>query len=111
MSEEEIRELVLRRYSAAQSPFGLWRLNFYVRWKRVSWRCFVAGTAALKRVFDLVISFTLLILFLPIFAALAIFVGYVSIPAAILFGYGRHYVKSFPPISARVPAVAEGGSH
>ncbi|MCI0537607.1 MAG: sugar transferase [Verrucomicrobiales bacterium] len=74
MSEEEIRERVLRRYSVAQNPVGLWRLNLYVRWKRCSWRCFVAGTALLKRAFDMVASFILLIVLLPLLAVVALLV-------------------------------------
>ena len=74
MTEEEIRQLVLRRYSVAQSSVGLWRLNLYMRWKRVSWRCFVASTSALKRLFDIVVSFILLVVFSPLFLALALLV-------------------------------------
>jgi exopolysaccharide biosynthesis polyprenyl glycosylphosphotransferase len=74
MSELEIRDLVLRRYSAAQSPIGLWRLNVYVRWKRVSWRWFVAGATLLKRAFDIVASFILVIVLSPLMALLALLV-------------------------------------
>ena len=74
MSEQEIRELVLRRYSAAQNPVGLWRLNLYVRWKRFSWRWFMAGTTLLKRIFDVVASVILLIILLPLLAVLALLV-------------------------------------
>src|SRR6188474_2194573 len=74
MSEEEIRERVLRRYSAAQYPVGLWKLNLYVRWKRFSWRWFVVGTTLLKRVFDVVASVLLLSVLFPLLAALALLV-------------------------------------
>jgi lipopolysaccharide/colanic/teichoic acid biosynthesis glycosyltransferase len=34
MTEEKIKELVIRRYTRVQSPWGLWQMNLYVHWKR-----------------------------------------------------------------------------
>jgi len=66
--------LVLRRYGAAQSAVGLWKLNLYVRWKRCSWRWFVVGTTVLKRIFDVVASLVLLLVLLPVLVMLALLV-------------------------------------
>lgn len=74
MTEEEIKELVIRRYTRAQNPWGLWRMNLYVHWKRASWRCVVTGATAAKRLFDLIGSFALIALLSPMFAGLAILV-------------------------------------
>jgi exopolysaccharide biosynthesis polyprenyl glycosylphosphotransferase len=74
MTEERIKELVIRRYTKAQSPWGLWQMNLYVHWKRFSWRWIVAGTSALKRGFDLVCSAILILVLSPIFLLLALLV-------------------------------------
>lgn len=74
MTEEQIKELVIRRYTRVQSPFGLWQLNLYVYWKRASWRCVVAGATFVKRLFDLVASALLVLLISPLFLLLAILV-------------------------------------
>ena len=76
MTEEQIKELIIRRYTRAQNPWGLWQLNLYVRWKRVSWRCVVAGAMVVKRLFDAVGSFALIVLLSPVFLLLAALVKF-----------------------------------
>jgi exopolysaccharide biosynthesis polyprenyl glycosylphosphotransferase len=71
MTEEQIKELVIRRYTRAQNPWGLWRMNLYVHWKRVSWHCVVTGATVAKRLFDAVGSLVLIALLSPLFLALA----------------------------------------
>src|SRR6476469_5560886 len=33
MTEEQITELVIRRYTRVQNPWALWQMNLYVQWK------------------------------------------------------------------------------
>src|ERR1044071_8112569 len=75
MSDEEIKELVIRRYTRVQSRWGLWQLNLYVRWKRLSWRWVVASAVLAKRLFDLAVSLVFLILLSPVFLLLALAVN------------------------------------
>jgi exopolysaccharide biosynthesis polyprenyl glycosylphosphotransferase len=74
MTEEQITELVIRRYAHVQSAWVLWQINLYMHWKRISWRCLVAGTTVVKRWFDLGASALLLVLLSPIFILLALLV-------------------------------------
>ena len=74
MTENQIRELLIRRYTRAQSPWGLWQLNLYVHWKRISWRWVVAGASFIKRLFDLIASSVLIVLMSPGFLLLALLV-------------------------------------
>jgi exopolysaccharide biosynthesis polyprenyl glycosylphosphotransferase len=74
MTEQEIRDLVIRRYSRAQSPWGLWQMNLYVHWKRLSWRWVVAGATAVKRLFDIAVTSLMILLLAPIMITLALLV-------------------------------------
>lgn len=74
MTEEQLNALVIDRYSRAQTPWGLWRLNLYVHWKRFAWHCVICSTFWIKRSFDLVGSAILLVLLSPIFLAVALLV-------------------------------------
>jgi len=74
MTEEQMKQLVIRRYSRVQSPWGLWQLNLHVHWKRLSWRCVVTGTRLVKRTFDLLVSAILILLLSPVFLLLALLV-------------------------------------
>ena len=71
MTEEQIKELVIRRYTKVQNPWGLWQMNLYVHWKRLSWHWVIAGTSALKRLFDVICSTLLIALISPAFLLLA----------------------------------------
>ncbi|HXU77568.1 MAG TPA: sugar transferase [Methylomirabilota bacterium] len=74
MTANDIRDRLERRFLAAQTPFGRWRLNAYVTWKRLSWQGVVGSTLAIKRAFDIVVSFTALVMFSPLYALLAVLV-------------------------------------
>jgi exopolysaccharide biosynthesis polyprenyl glycosylphosphotransferase len=74
MTEEQINELVIRRYTRAQSTLGLWRMHLYVHWKRLSWHCVVAGASFAKRVFDLIASVALILSLSPVLLVLAVLV-------------------------------------
>lgn len=74
MSEQELNALLVDRFTAVQSPWGRWKLNAYTRYKRLTWRWVVSGAYFLKRVFDIFVSATaLLILALP-FAVIAVLI-------------------------------------
>jgi len=74
MNDQEIRERLMSRLLAAQTPWGRARLNAYVRWKRISWQVVVNTTLFLKRAFDMIVSIFALILLLPVFVLVAILV-------------------------------------
>jgi lipopolysaccharide/colanic/teichoic acid biosynthesis glycosyltransferase len=74
MTEQEIRERLMSRLLAAQTPWGRARLNAYVRWKRISWQMVINATLFLKRAFDIVISVLAIICFAPIFLVIAVLV-------------------------------------
>lgn len=74
VSEEELRLRLMQRLVAAQNPVGRFWLGLYIGWKRVLWRIVVGLTLALKRMLDIVISATALVLLAPVFAILAILV-------------------------------------
>jgi exopolysaccharide biosynthesis polyprenyl glycosylphosphotransferase len=71
MNEEDIKAMIIRRYTRVQRPWGLWRLNLYVRWKRASWHWVVTSAVRLKRWFDVAASAALLVLLSPVFLLLA----------------------------------------
>ncbi|OHE80999.1 MAG: hypothetical protein A2107_15245 [Verrucomicrobia bacterium GWF2_62_7] len=74
MIEDEIKVRLTQRFLAAQTPWGRWRLNTYVRWKGFSWRLVVSAASFVKREIDITVSLVVLILFLPVFALLALLV-------------------------------------
>jgi exopolysaccharide biosynthesis polyprenyl glycosylphosphotransferase len=74
MSEQEINALLVRRFGGVSTPLGLWRLNFYTKWKRVSWRLVISGAAAVKRFFDVLCSGLALLLLSPLFAVIAVLI-------------------------------------
>ena len=74
MNDQEIRERLMTRLLAAQTPWGRARLNGYVRWKRISWQVVVNATLFLKRAFDIMLSVIAMILLAPVFLGLAVLV-------------------------------------
>jgi lipopolysaccharide/colanic/teichoic acid biosynthesis glycosyltransferase len=74
MTDLEIRERMMERLLAAQTPWGRFRLTLYVTWKRLAWQGVISGTLFLKRVFDIVLSICALILLAPVFATIALIV-------------------------------------
>ncbi|MDB6122119.1 MAG: Undecaprenyl-phosphate galactose phosphotransferase [Pedosphaera sp.] len=91
MTEEEIRSQLIWRFTIAQRPLGRWRLNTYVLWKRVAWKAVVGSTLFVKRGFDIVVSFILLLILSPIFLVAAILVKMDGGPAFLTqFRVGKH---------------------
>jgi len=74
MTDEEIRQQLMHRFSTARRPLGRWRLNFYVLWKRMSWRIVVQSALAVKRVLDIIGSIVALLLLSPLFLLVAILI-------------------------------------
>lgn len=74
MTDAQMNDRIIRRYVRVQSPWGLWRMNLYVHWKRISWHCLIAGTAFIKRLFDAATSAALILLLSPLFVLLALLV-------------------------------------
>lgn len=74
MTDPEIRERMMQRLLAAQTPWGRFRLTLYVTWKRLAWKGVISGTLFLKRFFDIVLSIFALVLLAPVFATIALIV-------------------------------------
>jgi exopolysaccharide biosynthesis polyprenyl glycosylphosphotransferase len=76
MSYDEGGALVLRRCDATVSVFGRKLLEAHVRWQRLRARWFTSGTAILKRTFDIVVSFLVIVLGAPFFFLIAALVKF-----------------------------------
>ncbi len=74
MTDPEIRERMMERLLAAQTPWGRFQLTLYVTWKRLAWKGVISGTLFLKRFFDIVLSICALVLLAPVFATIALIV-------------------------------------
>lgn len=74
MTENELKQQLMDRFSAAQTPFGRWRLGLYVKWKRLAWDLVVGSTHFIKRVFDILASVAAIILLCPVFIGVALLV-------------------------------------
>lgn len=68
----DLQEHLLRRFSAAQTPWGRSRLllQFQLRRARAQW--VVSGSEILKRAFDVLVSFVLLLILSPLFTLIAL---------------------------------------
>jgi lipopolysaccharide/colanic/teichoic acid biosynthesis glycosyltransferase len=71
MTDLEFEEKLVRRFTVVQTPFGRWRLKWYIQWKRWTWRFMLASTLFLKRVFDFGVSLMVVIALSPMFLLLA----------------------------------------
>ncbi|MGZ8898982.1 MAG: sugar transferase [Limisphaerales bacterium] len=76
MSEQEINALLVERYTALQSPWGRWKLNFYARTKRYSWRYVIFSAEFIKRLLDILVSSAALLALSPIFALVAFLIKF-----------------------------------
>jgi len=74
MSTAQLDAQLVERYLALQSPLERWRLNGYVRLKRLVWRCLIGGTRRVKRGFDAAASFLLLLLVSPVLVLVALLI-------------------------------------
>ena len=74
MNNEELSALLERRYATTQSRLGRFLLRLRVRQHQLRARWLAHGTEALKRTFDILVSFVLLVLLSPLFALIALLV-------------------------------------
>lgn len=74
MPNNELNSLVLRRYEAAQTLGGRFLLNLHVELQRLHASWLADGGGIVKRGFDMLASFLLLVLLSPLFALIAILV-------------------------------------
>ena len=74
MTDDAFNERLTRHLLTVQSPWGRWRQRVYIGWKRSSWKAVVAGSLALKRILDVVVSLVALVVLSPVFLLLAILV-------------------------------------
>lgn len=74
MGDQQIIVRLFRRYAAAQTPLGRWRLNLHFQSQRLAWRWLIAGTQTAKRAFDAIFSLLFLVLLSPLFLFIALLV-------------------------------------
>jgi len=96
MTNEDISLLLLRRYSAAQHPLGRLLLHLHVQQQRLRAQWLAQGAGAVKRAFDILVSFTLLLLISPLLLVIAALVwiedgGSVFFAQTRVGKYGREF--------------------
>jgi lipopolysaccharide/colanic/teichoic acid biosynthesis glycosyltransferase len=69
---DELQHELLRRYGAARKPAGRFLLNFHRDLQILRARWLIHGTESLKRVFDIIVSFALLVLLSPLLGLIAV---------------------------------------
>ena len=74
MTDQELDKLLIKRFLETQTPLGRIRLKVSALWKQYSWRAVVSSALFFKRAFDLVASFTFLVVFSPLFFLIAILI-------------------------------------
>ena len=74
MSDPEINALLVERYGALQSPWGRFKLNAYTVVKRLSWHYVVFSAEFIKRLVDILVSATALLILSPVFALIALLI-------------------------------------
>lgn len=74
VTERRLPPHVLDHFAAFESPWGRWRHQFYLGWKRLLWRWLIGGAHLTKRALDLAGSFAALVLLSPLFALIAILI-------------------------------------
>ncbi|HOW65049.1 MAG TPA: sugar transferase [Candidatus Paceibacterota bacterium] len=74
MTDDGLKSLLTERYAMAQTPWGRWRLDLRVRWKRLTWKFVLGGALLIKRVFDVVATLGLLILLNPLLLIIALLI-------------------------------------
>jgi lipopolysaccharide/colanic/teichoic acid biosynthesis glycosyltransferase len=87
MTEAELKEKLMDRFTTANTPFGRWRLNLYVKWKRLAWNLVVGSTLFIKRLLDIILAIIAIILLTPVYFLIAILVKMDGGP--IIFGQTR----------------------
>ena len=74
MRNEEIIDLVFRRYSVTQTPLGRWWLAARAAARRFVWRCCMQAAHVSKRAFDVAFSSVFIVLSSPLLALIALWV-------------------------------------
>jgi lipopolysaccharide/colanic/teichoic acid biosynthesis glycosyltransferase len=93
---DDISPLLLRRLTAARNPWGRFWLLLHVQVQRLHAHWFAMGTAAMKRTFDITVSFLFLLLLSPLFLLIGVAVwiedgGCVFFAQTRVGQYGRHF--------------------
>ena len=96
MTNEDLSLLLLRRYDAAQRPFGRLLLSLHLKVQRARAEWLAHGTATIKRTVDVLISFICLVLLGPLFGFIALLVwledgGPIFFSQTRVGQYGRHF--------------------
>ncbi len=111
MSDQELKELLIKRFGSMESSTSRVRWSIYCYWKRISWKAVVASSTFLKRLFDLVAATCILIAISPVLAVIALLVK-VEDGGPVIFAqrrvgkFGREF-KMFKFRSMRVGAEAQ----
>ena len=74
MTDDEIRQRVMAHMLAVRTPWGRFRVQAYVRWKRSSWWAVLHLSLFLKRALDIVVALVALVLCAPLYLLLALLV-------------------------------------
>lgn len=74
MTTTQFDVVLMERFIALQSPLQRFRLNGYVRLKRLAWRCLTRGTSWIKRAFDAAGSALVLLLLSPLVLLVALLI-------------------------------------
>ena len=61
-------------FAAFESPWGRWRHQCYLGWKRVAWRWLIGGTHLMKRTLDIVGSGCALVMLSPVLGFVALLI-------------------------------------
>jgi exopolysaccharide biosynthesis polyprenyl glycosylphosphotransferase len=104
------RELI-DHFAAFETPLGRRRLQFYLGWKRLTWRWLIGGAHVTKRALDVLGSFAALTLLSPLFAVIALLIkcedrGPIFFAQTRVGQNGRHF-RMFKFRSMRVDAEAK----
>jgi exopolysaccharide biosynthesis polyprenyl glycosylphosphotransferase len=71
MTDTELNALLLKRFLLAQTLHGRAWLMICAHWKKYSWRFLIGFASLAKRGFDIASSFAFLVVFSPVFLAIA----------------------------------------
>ena len=74
MSDEYLSQMLVRRLNAAQNPWGRFWLYLHLQQQRLRAQWLAHGPDALKRTFDIVVSFVVLLLLVPLFLFIAVLI-------------------------------------
>lgn len=74
MSDQQMQDLIIRRYGSMQSSVGRFRWNACSVWKRLSWKAVVASAYFIKRLFDILASVCILLALSPLLIVVALLV-------------------------------------